>query len=336
MPLPAGSRVISPHAAAKSAARSRSARPPARLRAADRSTAVRRAWALAVLVAAIAFFLVARAQLRARRRPARRSGRCPASAWRFRCSPLPRRRPPAERILLALPHRVRRPAALRAVRQPQPLRDLGDHGDPAVPRIPRGPLGPQRTRRRTTSRWRRRVALAIDPRTTWLTSRPRHDARGAAAVAVAIGRRSRSASPPAITVAVFAPAARAAAAPPSASSRRLSGSLFWARLGRPARLCARACRRRAHGVANRLTIWRETMPIVRDFWLAGTGAGTYQRAMCVYQQSDRSGVLQPGAQSLPAGCGRGRSAARWRGDRLALAAFVRGRAADGRDTPASC
>jgi O-antigen ligase len=42
------------------------------------------------------------------------------------------------------------------------------------------------------------------------------------------------------------------------------------------------------GVANRLTIWRETMPIVRDFWLTGTGAGTYQQAMFVYQRSSRA------------------------------------------------
>jgi O-antigen ligase len=41
------------------------------------------------------------------------------------------------------------------------------------------------------------------------------------------------------------------------------------------------------GVANRVTIWRETLPIVRDFWLTGTGAGTYQRAMFVYQRSPR-------------------------------------------------
>ena len=42
------------------------------------------------------------------------------------------------------------------------------------------------------------------------------------------------------------------------------------------------------GMANRLTIWRETLPIVRDFWLTGTGAGTYQRAMFVYQRSTRA------------------------------------------------
>jgi O-antigen ligase len=38
-------------------------------------------------------------------------------------------------------------------------------------------------------------------------------------------------------------------------------------------------------VVDRSTIWRETLPLVRDFWLAGTGAGTYGMAMIVYQQS---------------------------------------------------
>jgi hypothetical protein len=41
------------------------------------------------------------------------------------------------------------------------------------------------------------------------------------------------------------------------------------------------------GVANRVAIWRETVPVVRDFWLTGTGAGTYQTAMLTYQQSGR-------------------------------------------------
>jgi putative inorganic carbon (HCO3(-)) transporter len=34
-------------------------------------------------------------------------------------------------------------------------------------------------------------------------------------------------------------------------------------------------------------IWRETLPIVRDFPLTGTGAGSFRTAMLVYQQSDR-------------------------------------------------
>lgn len=36
---------------------------------------------------------------------------------------------------------------------------------------------------------------------------------------------------------------------------------------------------------SRLTIWRESVPMIRDFWLTGTGAGTYSDAMTQYQQS---------------------------------------------------
>jgi O-antigen ligase len=35
--------------------------------------------------------------------------------------------------------------------------------------------------------------------------------------------------------------------------------------------------------AGRLAIWQATMPIIRAFWLTGSGAGTYERAMMVYQ-----------------------------------------------------
>ena len=36
---------------------------------------------------------------------------------------------------------------------------------------------------------------------------------------------------------------------------------------------------------SRTTIWKETVPIIRDFWMTGTGAGTYSDAMTQYQQS---------------------------------------------------
>jgi O-antigen ligase len=39
------------------------------------------------------------------------------------------------------------------------------------------------------------------------------------------------------------------------------------------------------GIADRVAIWRDTLPIVRDFWLTGTGAGTYLTSMAVYQRS---------------------------------------------------
>ncbi len=39
------------------------------------------------------------------------------------------------------------------------------------------------------------------------------------------------------------------------------------------------------GPASRTTIWRETMPIIRDFPATGTGVGTYAKAMLRYQQT---------------------------------------------------
>ena len=39
------------------------------------------------------------------------------------------------------------------------------------------------------------------------------------------------------------------------------------------------------GGGGRITIWRESMPIVQDFPLIGTGAGTYSDAMILYQQT---------------------------------------------------
>lgn len=38
-------------------------------------------------------------------------------------------------------------------------------------------------------------------------------------------------------------------------------------------------------LADRAAIWQDTLPILRDFWLTGTGAGTFQAAMAVYQRS---------------------------------------------------
>jgi putative inorganic carbon (HCO3(-)) transporter len=45
--------------------------------------------------------------------------------------------------------------------------------------------------------------------------------------------------------------------------------------------------RSGSGIENRLRIWKDTLPLVRDFWLTGTGAGTYRTAMFYYQRSDR-------------------------------------------------
>ncbi len=45
--------------------------------------------------------------------------------------------------------------------------------------------------------------------------------------------------------------------------------------------------RSGSGVESRLRIWTDTMPIVRDFWLTGTGVGSFRTAMVYYQRADR-------------------------------------------------
>ena len=44
----------------------------------------------------------------------------------------------------------------------------------------------------------------------------------------------------------------------------------------------------AVGAGGRPRIWQETLRLIRDFWLTGTGLGSYQTAMLVYQQTDRA------------------------------------------------
>ncbi len=41
------------------------------------------------------------------------------------------------------------------------------------------------------------------------------------------------------------------------------------------------------GLGGRREIWRETWPMVADFWRTGVGAGAYERGMLVYQSSPR-------------------------------------------------
>ena len=36
---------------------------------------------------------------------------------------------------------------------------------------------------------------------------------------------------------------------------------------------------------SRVTIWKDTVPLIADFWLTGAGAGTYSRAMLHYQRA---------------------------------------------------
>jgi len=43
----------------------------------------------------------------------------------------------------------------------------------------------------------------------------------------------------------------------------------------------------SEGLTGRVAIWRQTWPMVRDFWPVGSGVGTYQQVMTLYQTSSR-------------------------------------------------
>jgi O-antigen ligase len=53
-------------------------------------------------------------------------------------------------------------------------------------------------------------------------------------------------------------------------------------------LVSRVEHTRAFDPRERQAIWRDTVPLVRDHWLTGTGAGAYARAMLLYQRTDRT------------------------------------------------
>ena len=39
-------------------------------------------------------------------------------------------------------------------------------------------------------------------------------------------------------------------------------------------------------LADRFAIWHDTIPVLKDFWLSGTGVGTFQTSMAIYQRSN--------------------------------------------------
>jgi O-antigen ligase len=48
-------------------------------------------------------------------------------------------------------------------------------------------------------------------------------------------------------------------------------------------LAARLSGAASEGLSGRVAIWRQTWPMVRDFWPVGSGVGTYQQVMVLYQ-----------------------------------------------------
>ena len=87
--------------------------------------------------------------------------------------------------------------------------------------------------------------------------------------------------------------ARSAQRPASASRVSLSSLAALAIVamlgyGDSSRLLLRVDETRANGLANRVAIWRDTVPMMSDFPLTGVGAGAFGSAMRTYQTSPRT------------------------------------------------
>lgn len=135
--------------------------------------------------------------------------------------------------------------------------------------------------------WRARLVHALDGRTLILTL-----ATLLLTVSVAAGA-SRSAMTALAAAALFV----AFVAPRQRSRGR--SSLWTAAIALSAafaviayadldRLISRVDETRSLGLNQRVAIWRDTLRIVRDFPLAGVGAGNFADAMRVYQTGDRT------------------------------------------------
>jgi O-antigen ligase len=133
--------------------------------------------------------------------------------------------------------------------------------------------------------WQARVRALADGRTIWLTATA---VFMVVALAVTLSRSAMFGFTVAALLGVwFRPAGgHAAARRPArwiAAGLLIAAAVVLVRVD-PATLGTRLAAAPV-SAASRLAIWRDTGPVVRDFWLTGTGAGTYETVMLLYQRS---------------------------------------------------
>jgi hypothetical protein len=132
--------------------------------------------------------------------------------------------------------------------------------------------------------WRRRLAVALDGRTIWLTA-------SAVIMVVALAASLSRSGMFGLAVALLLGALlqRNHESAPAHAARWVAAGLAVAVIAviawvDPAVLFGRIAAAPV-SAASRLVIWRDTIPMIRAFWLTGTGAGTYETAMLIYQRA---------------------------------------------------
>ncbi len=241
-------------------------------------------WALLVIAATVSTFACARsifARGGVGTSPAPRSRRSDSCC---RCSRSHRTRRRAESVL-ALDPAAGRSAPVRPIRQPQRLRHLVGDGDPCRARLSCG------ARHRAPAPVPAARAVADAPARDG--RQPRHLAVRFAVLAMIVAltvSMSRSAmfglAVAVVTAALFRPSTGTLGRVKplwvgSALALVVVAVLMYVS---PQALAGRISQARV-SAAGRWIIWKETVPIIRDFWLTGTGAGTYETVMLVYQRT---------------------------------------------------
>jgi len=136
--------------------------------------------------------------------------------------------------------------------------------------------------------WQARLRIASDARTLWLTG-----AVVTMIVALVVSLSRSAMFGLAIALAGGAWVARCQVTSRFGPLRLLAGVMVLAALALFFRVDPGTIATRMSavpvGLSGRTVIWRDTLPVVHDFWLTGTGAGTYDTVMLVYQRA-RPGV----------------------------------------------
>jgi putative inorganic carbon (hco3(-)) transporter len=130
--------------------------------------------------------------------------------------------------------------------------------------------------------WRRSLPQALDARAIWLTASV---CLMLVALAASLSRSGLAGMAAAlITFSVI----RTSRPGTSAGGRWITVALGAALVLASIRVHPATIMRRfgAAGAAalDRVAIWRETLPVVKDFWVTGIGAGTFETAMLAYQR----------------------------------------------------
>lgn len=138
------------------------------------------------------------------------------------------------------------------------------------------------------SGWRRRIVTAVDPRAALLVASA---ALLIVAIAASLSRSGLIGLLASLACGAMLAASRKhdEALPRSRAATILTALAAVAAAGVLMRVGPTAITARFGAspvaVADRLAIWHDTLPVLRDFWLTGTGVGTFLTSMGVYQRS---------------------------------------------------